>query len=279
MARDDDYEVVEGRIGVLDLAEVRPPSLASRRTAAQGTNRGRVAYRVARDMASWLLEAELPEGARLPPEQDLCLKMGCSRSGIRSALRLLENWGLITIQAGRDGGPVVRRPRVSDLKDTLSILIHSQHATLEDVLLARRAIDPIIAAEAAVNATDDQIQRLDDALERIRRPDGTQRDFLGATAEFDAVLADASQLVILGLVLRILSSFGEESIIRRSPLDDEWRQHVLGILERIRNAVAARDGERARAEMTIARRESEQHWQQRGQDLLRLPLGPFEFGL
>lgn len=226
----------------------------------------------------WLLDAELEEGARLPPEQDLCLRMGCSRSGLRSALRLLESWGLITIQSGRDGGPVVRRPRVSDVKGSLSILIHSQKATLEDVLIARRAIDPISAAEAAVNATAEHVARLDDALARIRRPGLSQREFLGVITEFDAVLVEASRLVILGLVLRILSSFGEDSIISRTPPDDEWRAQVVTMMTRVRDAVADHDSERARTEMTIIRRESERHWHEHGPALLRMPIGPFEFG-
>src|SRR5690349_9828059 len=122
---------VAGNGTALNLTEqVRPPSSTSRRTASQSANRNRVAYRVAREMAMWVLDAELPEGARLPPEQELCQRMGCSRSGLRSALRLLESWGLITIQTGRDGGPVIRHPRISDLGDTLSILIHSERATL-----------------------------------------------------------------------------------------------------------------------------------------------------
>lgn len=50
------------------------------------------------------------------------------------------------------------------MRDMLSILISCEKATLQDVLVARRAIDPIIAAEAASNATPAHIDKLDGAL-------------------------------------------------------------------------------------------------------------------
>lgn len=263
---------------MLDSSAVRPPNLESRRTAAGAFNRDRVAYRVAREMAIWMLESGLPEGSRLPPEQELCIALGTSRAGVRSALRLLESWGLIAIQTGRYGGPVVRHPRVSDLKDTLSILIHSERATLMDVLTARRAIDPIIASEAADRATPDDLRSLDEAIGRLRGPALTQRDFLAATSAFQTALADASHLVILGLLLRILASFGGTALMQRVTYDDAWRQQVLTSFEKIRTAIAQHDREAARAMMLLLRMESERHWQEHGAALLEVPLEPFEFG-
>jgi DNA-binding FadR family transcriptional regulator len=193
-------------------------------------------------------------------------------------LRLLESWGLITIQTGRDGGPVVRYPRVEDLKETVSVLIHSEHATLADVLVARRAIDPIIAAEAATNATPSHIDQMDVILQKMQEPPLTQRRFLLATAEFQSVLADASRLVILGLFLRILTSFGEGSLLQRMPLDEQYTRQVVTSFRRIRDAIAEHDVESTRAEMVLHRRESERHWQLKGEALLHVSLGPFDFG-
>ena len=263
---------------MLNLSELRPPSTASRQTATRSLKRNRVADRVARELALTIVEAKLPEGTRLPPEEELCSAMGCSRTSMRSALRLLESWGLVTIQTGRDGGPVVRYPRVDDLKETISILIHSEHATLWDVLVARRAIDPIIAAEAAVNAAPEHVERMDAILTHMREAPLTQRGFLLATAEFQGVLADASKLVVLGLFLRILSAFGEGSPLQRLPLAEKHASDVLTSFSRIRDAIAEHDAESARAEMLLLRRESERHWEQNGQALLHVPLGPFEFG-
>jgi DNA-binding FadR family transcriptional regulator len=227
-------------------------------------------------MAVELLEAQLPEGTRLPPEEELCGTMACSRASLRSALRLLESWGLVTIQTGREGGPVVRSPRVSDLGDALSVLIHCEHATLMDVLIARRTIDPVIAAAAAARATPEHIEQLGACLKRIRNS-MSQREYLFATSEFPRILADASGLVLLGLFLRILTSFGEESHLQRLQFDSEWKDHNAASFERIRDAVAAHDSDLASTTMADQRRESERHWHVKGQAILDLPFGPFEF--
>jgi DNA-binding FadR family transcriptional regulator len=92
------------------------------------------------------------------------------------------------------------------------------------------------------------------------------------------VIADASKLVILGIFLRTLTSFGEGSVLQRLPFDADYAHQVLTALSRIRDALAAHDPERARAEMLILRHESEQHWQSQGEPLLNMPLRPFEFG-
>jgi GntR family transcriptional repressor for pyruvate dehydrogenase complex len=259
---------------VLNQDDLRPPSSASRRLVGGALNRNRVAHRLAREIAIFLLESELPEGTRLPSEQELCTTLGTSRTGLRSALRLLESWGLITIQTGREGGPVVRRPGVSDLQDTMSVLIHSEQATLMDVLVARRAIDPIIAGEAAKNATFENIEQLNGILKRMQVPNITQREFLHTTAEFQGVLADASKVVILGLFLRVLLSFGEQSFLQQIPLDREYMGDVISCLERIRDALAEHDSESARAETALLRRKSERHWETHGEALLTVPLRP-----
>ena len=263
---------------MLNIDEVRPPSPMSLQVATRVVNRNRVADRVARQIAQSIFESQLPEGTRLPPELELCATMGCSRTGLRSALRLLESWGLVVIQAGRNGGPVVRYPGVADLNDTMSVLFYAERATLADILVTRRAIDPIIAAAAATNATAEHLERLDAILECIKVSALTQRDFLLATVEYHAALAEASRLVILGLFLRTLTSFGEGSVLQRLPFDDDYAQRVITALTRIRDAMAAHDSERASAEMLILRHESERHWQLHGESVLNVPLRPFEFG-
>jgi hypothetical protein len=85
-------------------------------------------------------------------------------------------------------------------------------------------------------------------------------------------------LVILGIFLRTLTSFGEGSMLQRLPFDADYAQRVLRAMSRIRDALAAHDSERARAEMLILRHESEHHWQLQGELVLKMPLRPFEFG-
>jgi DNA-binding FadR family transcriptional regulator len=168
---------------------------------------------------------------------------------------------------------------VTDLQDAMSILIHSEHATFLDVLVARRAVDPIIAGEAAAKATTELVQDLDSIVERLNRPSLTQREFLAGSTDFHGALVSAANLVILGLFLKILTSFGEGSLFQSLALDEEYRSQMVASFLRIRDAVADRDSDTATAEMVLHRKMSEDHWLQKGEAFLRSPLSPFQFGL
>src|SRR5690606_30541465 len=66
--------------------------------------------RLARQLATLIVEGELEEGARLPHESEMLAQLQVGRATLREALRLLEVWGLVVIRTGPGGGPTVRRP-------------------------------------------------------------------------------------------------------------------------------------------------------------------------
>src|SRR3954463_16835351 len=65
---------------------------------------------IARDLANYIVDNNLPEGAKLPVEKDMLETLGVGRTTLREALRLLETRGVLVIRAGPKGGPVVRHP-------------------------------------------------------------------------------------------------------------------------------------------------------------------------
>jgi len=89
----------------------------------------------------------LAPGARLV-ERELTTMMGVSRTVVREALRQLESEGLISIIPNK--GPVVRELTLEEAKD-----IYSIRAVLEG-LAARRFVE---------NASDSQIEKLQQALD------------------------------------------------------------------------------------------------------------------
>ena len=62
---------------------------------------------VAQQIKDAVLSGKLSFGDKLPAERNLIEQFGYSRSVVREALRLLEDDGLIELQAGRNGGAVV----------------------------------------------------------------------------------------------------------------------------------------------------------------------------
>src|SRR3546814_6541247 len=79
---------------------------------------------------------------------------------LREALRFLELQGVIHLQLGRSGGPVVARPQTGDFANSLSLILHFMDADLRGLLELREAIAADVAAYAAQRATTgDQIGR------------------------------------------------------------------------------------------------------------------------
>src|ERR1700722_19891212 len=108
---------------------------------------------IARDLASYIVDQELPEGTALPPEREMIESFGIGRNTLREALRILETRGVITIRSGPGGGPVVRRPRPSDLGEALTLILQFESATFREGMDGRAWLEPIVAASAARNIT------------------------------------------------------------------------------------------------------------------------------
>src|ERR1700728_4543760 len=102
------------------------PSRATLAFADLGKSRQRslkASELIARDLASYIVDQDLPEGTALPPEREMVASFGVGRNTLREALRILETRGVITIRSGPGGGPVVRRPRPSDLGEAMTLIL------------------------------------------------------------------------------------------------------------------------------------------------------------
>jgi DNA-binding FadR family transcriptional regulator len=108
-------------------------------------------------LRAWLAQRELPEGGRLPPERELCDLLGVSRGELRKALARLEADGELWRHVGR-GTFLGLRP-VADADSVPTIAARSNP---REVMRARLLFEPMLAQEAALNATSadlDEIRR------------------------------------------------------------------------------------------------------------------------
>src|SRR3546814_11275387 len=63
-------------------------------------------------------------GDRLAREDEMLARYDVARATLREALRFLELQGVIHLQLGRGGGPVVARPQTGDFANSLSLILH-----------------------------------------------------------------------------------------------------------------------------------------------------------
>jgi DNA-binding FadR family transcriptional regulator len=160
-----------------------------------------------------ITSGRLQPGERLPPEPELCIRTGVSRSTVREALRLLASQHLIVTTRGVTGGSFVAHPDAEQLSDSLSTgltLLTNATVGLADLLELRQALEVPGAALAAVRRTDEHLAEIRAAL---FDPD---LDGFGvmmqAHAVFHAAVARATTNPLYELFTRPLYrvSYGEE---------------------------------------------------------------------
>lgn len=109
---------------------------------------------------------KLGPGYRLPSERKLCERFSASRTSVREALSALNSQGLIQVQMGR--GSFVADFTVPKTDSVLLFWEGNHDVSLDEVAEVRLAIEPQIAALAALRATGEQLEQLRTTLDNLR---------------------------------------------------------------------------------------------------------------
>ncbi|GGL01505.1 FadR/GntR family transcriptional regulator [Mangrovihabitans endophyticus] len=183
-----------------------------------------------------ITSGRLRPGERLPPEPELCVRSGVSRSTVREALRLLASQHLIVTTRGVTGGSFVAHPDAEQLSEALStgftLLGNSTAVGFADLLELRRALEVPAAGLAAMRCTEGNLGEIRAALF-----DPALDDFdvmLQAHAAFHSAVAKATGNPLFELVTRPLYrvSYGEQ-VVENLPdgywerIDEDHRQLLV----------------------------------------------------
>ena len=193
-----------------------------------------------------VISGGLDPGERLPPERELCSRLGVSRTVVREALNLLEARGLINIEHGR--GAVVSGGGPRAVRDTLGLLLRVQPKTLWELLEMRRILEVEVAGLAAERAGADDVAAMRFELDRIRDSIELPEGYVDADVEFHSLLARAARNEVLLTMLDPVVDLLKASRRVSAALPGRALR-ALGEHERILGRVEAGDGAGAREEM------------------------------
>ena len=154
-----------------------------------------------------IVSGEFPSGTTLPPEAVLLDRFGVSRSALREAIRVLSAKGLVVSR--QRTGVVVRPASQWHLldPDVLAWLVASQPQAefLRNLLDVRRVIEPGTAALAALAATQDELNGIRDAYERMEAATDSPADGLEPDVDFHRRIAEATHNPLLAHIGSMLS--------------------------------------------------------------------------
>jgi GntR family transcriptional repressor for pyruvate dehydrogenase complex len=187
--------------------------------------------------------AGLRAGDRLPPERTLAERLRVSCASLEQAIVVLEVQGLVEIHHG--GGTYLRADSL--VLEPVSAL-ETRRQRLPDVLEAREAIEPKLAQLAAQRRTDEDLSRIDAALDRMRTEiDDGLLGIEGDRLFHEAVTAAARSALLAKFMAEMTSQIAES---RQESLQQPRRpSKSLAQHERVAEAIRRRDGRGAAAAM------------------------------
>jgi DNA-binding FadR family transcriptional regulator len=164
---------------------------------------GRLSEQVLREMQRMIIEDYPAPGSRLPKEAELAERFHVSRIVIREAMKILEDRGMVEVRAGR--GTITIAPNPDRVKESLRYLFRDQPMpTMEEMELMlelRQVLEETSASLAAVRATKEDLEEIENALESMAGKSGKLKQTLEADLGFHRAVMRAAHNPYLELVL------------------------------------------------------------------------------
>lgn len=192
------------------------------------------------------LSGELKVGDKLPAESELVKKFGVSRTVIREAKKALASRGIISITPGR--GTIVESPPLQIVTDSLHLFLSQNAHFTKHLIAARLILEVPISRLAAKNASEENIQKLAEQIEGMKRTIYDPSRFVSYDSAFHEELALATQNPVLNILVQPIAAALQLS---REILVKEPSKSIRALRahEKIFDFVRCRDVEKAGAAM------------------------------
>ena len=205
-----------------------------------------LATQVARDIGRRVVSGSYAPGSLVEDEGALAGRYKVSRSVIRDAVKILVGKGLLEVRRGI--GTRVRSRSSWGLLDD-DVLAWYQSAPPNDeffrqLMETRLMFEPKAARWAADRASQEEIDQIRTAIERMEAEKGSVEDFVVADALFHRAILHAAQNEFLVAMEGIIFS-ALLSSIRLTNQDPRENAASIPFHREVYEAIAARDGARA----------------------------------
>jgi len=232
---------IDASLGVCTVSDTAPT------TPTYGVvERDVLPERIAARLISLISERQLRPGDKLPPERVLAATMQVSRPSLREALRALAMLNIVETRQGSGTYVTSLKPEV--LIEHLDLVFALDDSTFADLLEARQMLEPGLAAQAAIRATDEELAQLRACVDRAAERADDIDAFLAADLELHRIISAAARNPIIARMLDSLTRLGMASRRRTVNLPGV-RQQSIRDHQAIVEALHRRDAPAAAASM------------------------------
>ncbi|RST77305.1 FadR family transcriptional regulator [Siminovitchia acidinfaciens] len=160
------------------------------------------------DIEEKINNGELKEGDKLPSERELTRAYEISRHGVRQALTVLKEKGLIKITPGK--GAYITSYNEDILTESFKRVVQKYDSTIEEILEVREELELSVISKAISKATQKDIDELIGICKEMDQVIDVS-GFLESDLKFHKALADSTQNRILAALVHSFFEMTEES--------------------------------------------------------------------
>ncbi len=254
------------------MNDLRPEGVSAgvfARPAAR-TPVSRLGVAVVHDLVTAIITGEIPVGSMLPIETELSAHFGVSRTVIRESVKRIEEKGLVAVVQG--SGTTVRTRDSWNVLDpvVLQVMLENDASlgVLDDLAIVRGSLEGAMAAATASRRSDDELEALRAAFERMEHTIDHEDEYNDADMQFHLAVMQQSHIPLAESITRTLYSRARESArFTTNPSAEVFRQ-TLDEHRKVLDAIAAGDAPGAEAAMRAHILDA---WQRRRQPTNRQP--------
>jgi GntR family transcriptional regulator, transcriptional repressor for pyruvate dehydrogenase complex len=235
----------------IQLSHTKPVASMIRRVTKTS-----ISEEIARQIMDLIADGSLKAGQRLLSERELCLLFGASRSSLREALRCLSIVGVLNARVGE--GTSVAEDGGKFLRKIMEWRLISEKHDIENLLEVRIALEGVSAANSAIHATPDDIEKARNLLAQMKASLKDKKKFAVLDLEFHITLANASGNAVLSDLISVIRSQLARTLTRvlelpnALPLSLKEHTAILDAIER-HDPEAARQGMHDHLEAVLSR--------------------------
>jgi GntR family transcriptional repressor for pyruvate dehydrogenase complex len=206
-------------------------------------NKTNLYEQIAKTLELAILGAEI-KAEKLPSEQELSKRFSVSRTVIREALKVLKERGLIQSRNGE--GSYISRPNTDTISSAINRIVQMDNINNDDLHSMRLILETTGARLAALNASPEEIEHLEQILEEMSDETLKLNKRILLDADFHVSVARASGNELLGMFVDVMTlllrDYMSQGLFGSIRIRNTMDQH-----EKILEAIKSRKADQAEA--------------------------------
>lgn len=205
---------------------------------------------VLKQINNLIVDGKLRPGDRLMGEREMAVELGVSRTTLREALRTMEFLGWVEIKPG--DGTFIRDVHLNEVISPLALALSVEPTRIEELWETRITLEVECAGLAALRASEEDLQRISQALRDMKSSLHDLDSYAKADMRFHFMVTQASQNSMMNRLLQTFVVHIFELIKKAGPLRFS---HDIGGLSTIQEhisiyeAIASHEATQARTLM------------------------------